>query len=516
MANVNKMPVFRRVIIILIYIGLGAVYLGSIPRIFTDETWDSSLGYNVANGEGLKHPFIINFGGMDVHFVQNRVVLPLVCATVYKFIGYSFVGSRACSLFFGVLGLVGLYSVMRRWYGEKQAFWATFATIIHPWFFEVSRRVRPEIYYIALSMLFLYAVVRYFDSGLRKTAFGVGVIAGLTSLTHPNGLIIIFSIGITLIFWLRGKPIGRLILWASIGFVLTIMPYVIYVLWAVQDPQVSFIEQMRFSELHDSILSCEIGRWKGFLQWPKGLPLAIIMLISWFFAWYRSPRTDKIIATIIASFLLFLPLMTLNPEPRYLAVIVPFFCALAVRLIWRIASDNNLVWNDFHKSRLGIGIGIALVYSFMCIAAIGLMFHRLRGADFNRVVDHIASVVGPGKRVFGSPVLWIGHDRYRYGPYPMDYAGELTVKEGVEMLRKYHIDYVVRVFWVNDSFLKGVGKPPQLMPPMRKYLLQDILCAMYGTKVEEFYDAYYGPFEIYMLNWNRLNPLWLLKTASTE
>jgi len=179
-------------VIAVVQAGLGLACLNCVPRIYMDEAWDSALGYNLAHTGTLKHPFIEGFGGMHVHFVQNRVILPLVCAGIYKVAGYSVLTSRLASVVFAVLAVVSLCAVMRRWFCEKQALWIGLATIINPWFFEVSRRVRPEIYYTALGVIFLWLILLYLDSVSRRTAFFIGVFAGLSALMHPNGLVIIF------------------------------------------------------------------------------------------------------------------------------------------------------------------------------------------------------------------------------------------------------------------------------------------------------------------------------------
>ena len=253
------------VILIVLEVALGLAYLRTVPRIHIDEVWDSALGYSLAHTGTLKHPFIEGFGGMHIHFVQNRVILPLVCAAIFKLAGYSILTGRIGSLLFGVLAVVSLYAVMRRWFGEKQAFWIGLATVIHPWFFEVSRRARPEIYYTALALAFLWLMILFFDSGSRRIAFFAGVLAGLLGLTHPTGLILVFPIAWAVILWLSSKPIGRLIQWASVGFVVVILPYIIYVFWATQDPEVSFMGQMQSTMLHRLFLHGEIIRWKSFL-----------------------------------------------------------------------------------------------------------------------------------------------------------------------------------------------------------------------------------------------------------
>lgn len=489
------------VILIVLQVALGLAYLGTVPRIYIDEVWDSSLGYNLAYRGTLKHPFIEGFGGMHIHFVQNRVVLPLVCAAIFKVAGYSILTSRISSLLFGVLAVVSLYAVMRRWFGEKQAFWIVLATVIHPWFFEVSRRARPEIYYTALALAFLGLMILFFDSGSRRIAFFAGVLAGLLGLTHPTGLILVFSIAGAVMLWLSSKPIGRLIQWASVGFVVAILPYIIYVFWATQNPEVSFMGQMQSTMLHRLFLKGEILRWKSFLQWPKGAPLAIIMFVSWILAWYRSSAVDKTLATIIALFVLILPFATVGSAQRYLVAITPFFSALMIRLVWRIMAGAGVIWQNWYKSKFVISAGIVSIYVLMCIVAISIMFYRLRGADFTRVINRVASVVGPESRVYGDPVFWVGHDRYRYGPYPIFYE-YTTLREAINMVRKHRFDYAVRTVWSFES-PTGIAVPPRSMPDFRNHYLGEHVCRIFGTKIDEFRDPYYGPVEIYKLNWDK-------------
>ncbi len=489
-------------LLVVLQLVLGLAYLGTVPRIYVDEVWDSSLGYSLANTGSLKHPFVEGFGGMDIHFVQNRVVLPLVCAAVFKVAGYSITASRIGSVLFGGLAVVSLYAVMRRWFGRRQALFIGLATVIHPWFFQVSRRVRPEIYYIALALVFLWLMAIFFDSGSRRTAFFAGVLAGLSVLTHPNGLIIIFTIGCAVIIWQKARLLERLVPWAALGFTIAVLPYVIYVLWAVQNPQVSFAEQMQFGMLHRSFLSDEIGRWRSFLQWPRGAPLAAIMFVSWIVAWYRSSKAEKTLATIIVLFVLILPFTTINTTAQYLAAVTPFFSALVVRLLWRIMARRAVIWQSWYKSRFVIGTAVAFVYLSTCTVAVGLMFYHLRGADFTKVINHVASVVGPDSRVYGDPIFWLGHDRYKYGPYLMVHMREpVIVSEYYSWAFKHRFGYAVRTAWLLAPPM-GFGRLRDVMPPFRENWIGDWLCYRFGTKIYEFYDPYYGPMEIYRLNWD--------------
>ncbi|MDD5063936.1 MAG: glycosyltransferase family 39 protein [Phycisphaerae bacterium] len=425
----------------------------------------------------------------------------MVCAAIFKVTGYSITASRIGSVLFGTLATVSFYAVMRRWFGEKQGFFIVLAFIIHPWFFEVNRCSRPEIYCTALALVFLWLMVVFFDSGSRRSAFFAGVFAGLSSLSHPNGLILVFAISCVLIVWQRGKLLLHLIPWAIMGLAITVLPYVIYVLRAIQDPQVSFTGQMLINALHKSLVQAEITRWKIFLQLPEGIPLAIIMLVSWIMACYRSTAADKAIAAIVVIFVLILPFATVNYIGRYLFATIPFFSALIVRLIWRLTADRNLLLQNWCKLRYAISTGIAAIYLLTCLTFIGLMFYCLRGADFTRVINRVASVVGSKSSVYGNPIFWLGHDQYKYGPYLITHE-DLLLQDAIKMVSKHRFDYAVRTAWFGAPPV-GIARPPLAMPGFRDNSIDDWVCRKFGTKIDEFQDPYYGPIEIYKLNWEK-------------
>jgi hypothetical protein len=298
---------------------------------------------------------------------------------------------------------------------------------------------------------------------------------------------------------------GRVILWAGIGFCVVILPYVIYVLWAVRDPQVSFVEQMAASMAPKSFLNSEMVRWRAFLRWPKGAPLAVVMFVSWIAAWYRSDRADKIIATIILLFAFLMPFTTVNATSRYLIAIVPFFSALIVRLVWRVIAGGAVLQN-WHKTRLAIGMCVVIVYLSTCISGIVLLFYYFWGADVYKVTNRVASVVEPDSRIYGDPMLWFGNDKYNYGPRLYVSENEpISVGEAIDWASKHRFDYAVRTAW-KATVPQGIVRPPALMPDFRIGKIGDHLCQIFGTKVDEFYDPYYGPIEIYRLDWDRPFP----------
>jgi hypothetical protein len=495
---------WKRDILILavLQVALGTIYLKTVPRLYTDEVWDSSLGYSLAYFGELRHQFIEGFGGMHIHFVQPRVILPLVCAVIFKIAGYSILASRIGSLIFSLLAVVSLYALMRRWFGEKQAFCIAIATILHPWFFTASRTTRPEIYCIALSMATLWCMVYSFDAGSLWAALLAGILAALTSLTHPLGLMIDAAAVTSVVIWMRSRKVWHLVLWGCLGFIAVTLPYIVYVLWSIQNPEVNFFEQMHSGwGQRSTLIAGEISRWTNFLQWPKGVPLAAIMFASWLLAWYRSIYADKILATIIGLYVLILPLASTNIAGRYLVVVMPLFCALITRAVWRVMSGQIVLLQNWNKLRFIVGTGIVVIYVSMCITAILLMIYRLRGADFDKVITRVASTVGRQTRVYGEGIFWLGHNRYHYGPYPVD-SSVVPLRQTVDMIRRHRFDYAIRAAWSFASSY-GIATPPANMPDFRPSSTIDQVCKRFGTKVDEFRDPYFGPIEIYKLNWDK-------------
>jgi hypothetical protein len=275
------------------------------------------------------------------------------------------------------------------------------------------------------------------------------------------------------------------------------------VLWAAQDPAVDFLAQMSGGNpvvtMHPAtVIAGELERWRHFFQWPKGAPLALLMLAGWAAAWFRSTRVDKTMATIIVLFALAMPFTTVNTTSRYLIGLIPFFGALMVRLGERIVGGAGATGAG-HKVRWAMVLGGAGVYVVLCVGGIGLMFYRLRGADVTRVLDRVAEVVGPSGHVYGDLLLWMGQDRYRYGPFRTDHPWR---QDSIEMVSQYRFEYAVRPAWTFGRS-HGVSTPPAAMPAWRTGHMIDEVCRRYGTKIAEFRDPHYGPMEVYKLDWNQ-------------
>jgi hypothetical protein len=483
-------------------LALALPYLQTVPRFYNDEAWEASLGRTLAFEGALRHGFVGGWGGMDVHLVQDRIVLPFVCAGIFRIAGVGVVTSRLGAVLTSVLAVICTYGVMRRWFGARSALWIGLATVAHPWFFEISRRVRPEIYLVALAMGGLWCLLHATESGRWWSALLAGLLAGLAALAHPTGLVLVFAMACGVLIWTEHRRRLFAVRWSAIGFLAAVAPYGVYVLWAIQDPRVDFFVQNQGNKPLVSadvaaLAAGELKRWSHFFQWPKGAPLAAVLLTGWVAGWHRSRGGDKSVATIVVVFAAILPITTVNTTSRYLVTIVPLLAALVVRLVERCVRQRLAPRQTWRGWRMAVGLGAAGVYTATAIGGIALMFHRLHDADVNRVLAQVASIVGPDKRVYGPPILWMGKTRYRYkfGPYPVA-ANQQVVFDAVCQQR---FDYAVRPSWPLWSS-HGIAKPPRSMPPFDHQRVIDRVCSQLGAKVAEFWAPGYGAFEVYRLD----------------
>lgn len=483
-----------------LHVALGLPYIDRVPRVYNDDAWLASLGYNLAFEGRLRHGIIEGWGGMHIRFVQNQVVQPVVLAAVYRVAGFSLTASRLASVAAGAVALVAACCVLRRWLGDRGAQLAALATVFHPWFFEASRRVRPDIYAVALAWLCLWSLLAARERADKRLLALAGALAGLAGLTHPTGFVLCMAMAGAVLLWYSGEKRGPSVLWAAVGLGLAVLPYVVYLLWATRHPEVSLSEQMQGGKSLvpqglGLILAGELRRWAHFAQWPRGAPLAAVMVLAYVSAWWRSERSDRLMATMILLLALALPFTTVNYTSRYLVGLIPLWAALVLRLAERLARSPHGGNGGPRRGRL-IRTGVFGGYVGLCAVAVAVMFVRLRGADFGRVLDKVASVTGSQARVYGEIAFWLGRDRFAYGPYPLDHHWRSTVDE----VAKHRFDYAVRTAW-SLTASEGISRPPARMPPWRGGYIVDTVCRQFGRQVAAFRDPDFGPVEIYRLTW---------------
>jgi hypothetical protein len=241
-------------------------------------------------------------------------------------------------------------------------------------------------------------------------------------------------------------------------------------------------------------------RWRTFFQLPFGIPVALVMFAGWLAAWRKSTVEDKFAATAIAFYAILLPFLSVNGLPDYLVLIVPFFSILVVRMIFRI---DELTGLKGAKNIYAIQCLLAFIYIIYGLAPAAIILYKHHKADFGAVIDKAAKVVGSNAKISADPSFWIGHGKYIYGPYLIVQQRDfLTTKDILQWAYSQSFDYAIRTSWDNNRISQLPKKLPDKVSDSRLVGVTDYICKKFGTKVSEFYDEYYGPVEIYKLDWS--------------
>lgn len=95
-------------ILIAAQLAIGLPYLRTVPRIYIDDAWETSLGRCLAYEGVLRHGIIEGWGGIHVRFVQDQMIQPLVLAALYRVFGFGMLVSRVASVLVGAAAIVAV------------------------------------------------------------------------------------------------------------------------------------------------------------------------------------------------------------------------------------------------------------------------------------------------------------------------------------------------------------------------------------------------------------------------
>ena len=490
-------------ILVLLHLIIGLVYLDAVPRYFDDESWEASLGYSLATEGRLRNLAMVGCGGMEIRFVQTRIVLPLACGGAYALVGDR--GAATCrvvSVLMGALAVVATWALARRWFGRGVALASGLLLISNFWFFEVTRRIRPEIYYLALGACGLWALVAAVESKRRASAAVAGVFLALTVLSHPMGWSVAIAAGGGVLLAHDGRALLRILPWVALGAAIPLAAYLAYLGVSVQIPGVDYFEQMRGCRAQampqmERYFSRALHAWSFFFQLPKGAPLAAVWAAAWLAACFGPTRGDRTLAATSGLLVLLFPYGK-GGDFRFATALTPLFAVLVARLVERLWESARGAGDQAARARRVAAALVAAVYLGTGVGGILLFFHHLRGADLEALLDRIGAVVGPTARLHGESLFWLGHARYAFVPrvYTED-------DEYVAWLRAQRPEYVIRTAWHFPSG-HSITSPPAAMPADRASPI-DRVCRDHGLRVAAFRDPYFGPVEIYRMDWGSLS-----------
>ncbi len=393
----------------LVFVAAGLIGLDAAPRMFGDEAWYAMPTVSLLREGALRLGALEGRGGVEVAYVQPKLVSNLLAAPVVAVAGVGLWAFRLTALLCGAAALVGVDAIARRRFDADTGFVATAVLMSSYWFFACARCFRPEVFELTALVWFAYAFDLALDARRTGAIVGAGLAAAAACLAHQASVALV---GVLAIVLLLGAPIERRRLHSAarvaLVALLALAPYVLYVALASRHPHVSVHLQLTGeSERHPvtlaKVIRFEALRWRSYFLWPYGTTSALVALAVVVRALRGPAPASRSIAAFVAAATVAFGALVPILSGRYLAALAPFLALLVAReavALWRAGARPS-------------ALALALAYCGPSLATIAATALLHRGASHSRMVRSLRAVTGDAPTA-GPVAFWLGYDDVPY------------------------------------------------------------------------------------------------------
>jgi len=319
---------------------------GRVPDI--DDAWIGEHAYWLAKEGTVKSELMRGITNQEDYLIVDHKLLTLQGAAFIKIFGYSLYSLKSVSLLYFIVFLILFILYTRKWYGifNKKDLWLALVLLISfPWIFKYSFLFRPEILIMCLGFTAFILLKKYLEQS--NNVFYVlmaGIVSGLSFVTHLNGLILIGS-GFLLLVWNRSWK-GSLIY--SIGALVGISLYFYdfnndhgLTLWLYQ-----FIEAPALDSLNNIPVYIQpfINLLKEPFRYFHNLKIAffsifmfvtIISSIGWLYKKQKNMVRFTVLLIVLTS------LIAMHKSRQYILVFLPYLIIL-ITLSIKAFNENKI------------------------------------------------------------------------------------------------------------------------------------------------------------------------------
>lgn len=487
--------------------------LTRVPRVYGDDSWSTMAGYTLAFEGVPRNPGQMGRGGTNVYLLQPRLLPNVVCAAVYRVVGFGLAQSRFVATLFCMMLMFASYGLVRRLCGPVAAAGTAVMTAVDPWVFLTGRTCREEIFLAALLWLSWWLLLDAFDRNCRKRALFGGLLTGLACWTHPNAVLFTIAAAVTLAVILRRVMWNpRILGWSLLGMAVGVAPYVAYVAYVQSTTSIRLMDQLAersaaYQRPPGEMLAAERERWDNFLQLPMRLPLLMLYLWAVGLAAWRGGQAERLLLLLVLIAAVLMPVLIQGAHGRYLVVLVPALCALVWRSLPGIGRVTKLwseaVWR--HTSLRWATAGVLVVYAAMSLVPTVAILWAHRHADYNRWMSRIARSIPPDARVMAHTMYWTGlRDRQFISTVPPYFSDWLNPQDFVAFVYKHRPDYLIQSSHLFAS-VSGLGPRPRNLRTTNCGQGSEMVAAAVPSEIlDEFYHRDFGSVRIWHLKWNKL------------
>lgn len=531
--NKDLIWVLATVILTLFCLQLAATNLENMHPVSGDDGWIMSASYKLADEGIFGSDMYAGFYNADRHYFIALPLYHFLQAAGFKLLGFGVFQARLPNLFSAILLIWIVSSLAHRYHGRKTALLAALLLLAlcpNPFSYKpcsmlllYAHNGRYDLTATTLAWLGVWQLDNFWRRPRPTTAIGLGIIAGLATLTQFFGAFILIPTAVLFFLrWGKGLWKQRAPYLAAAGFLAVVSPYIVYILLNLEDflgqsilksgrvdlwrPSFyldNFLrEPQRFSAIFQRLESLLNGhnlfQTIGLLLLPFGLAAGLILIARqarqggkkrWPVHWLSS-----------LAFIYGLAFLEQTKAPVYFILLLPGIClalaagSLAV-LRWARRSKGPGVF------RAGMAVPAVLLIVFLLLN--GIISHRAlltiagNTSPYQSITGRIKTNLLPGSVVLGSERWWPGLVEYEYlalnNLFIQWRVGEADGRspEFSEQARAVSADYLI----VNANILGDLAyNPERLQNQFREYLNA---C---GNLLDDWENQSYARIQIYRLD----------------
>lgn len=439
--------------------------LSKYPVVWVDEPWVSEPAWNfIKFGKFINLTFTGYYKKEMWDLICPAFHFPLIAA--FKAFGLSIIAARSISVILALLTLVLVYNLIKLLRGNaSSALVGAVFLACNPVFFQCARQIRSEAYVAFFAVAGFYFFMKAVQNQKWFNYFICGIFAGGSLLCHPNGLFVIFTFFIIMLF---KNP--KNILYYFLGVLIITIGWFLFILanFDVFKYQIldQFSERMSFAKKLIGTFLYEYKRW----FYPSVAIPALAGILSVIYLIFNGDMRKKY-AVLISYIIIFTALLCFVDKSKtflYLNLIFPFF-----------AVSVAIAYSQICGMRKVLAVTALILVLLASFVFLPYKVCKSFNADYYGLIAKIKETMPKGAVVVGMPTYWFGVEGYyNYRTYDLFYyyadKYKTSYKNAAKLIKA---DYVIF-----DNGWAG----PYITPSLLNFLKEDC------TPTAVFTDKYYG------------------------
>jgi len=430
----------------LIYCAWNLYYLDKYPLIDLDDACMAEPAWSFVKTGHFSAPSFEGSYGLEKSDIYHGRLYMLAIAPYFKLFGLGVYQSRIDSFITGLFILLLTYLIAKRMFSDSVALKSAILLSLSGLFIICAHRARQEMLltlFILLSF-YLYLVSIKAEKGKFAFAFISGLLAGLSTDIHLNGVIVPLMLVSLFIYEYKLKFLKEK------GFWLCMAGVAVGMLWWVTTH--ILMDVNLFNEQWNGFVMKEIGtpgaqtgfnpfhlvknELKRYIFWfwsttaHRNMAEFILLVPGIAGAFLKNEKNRNILFICVLSFLVMFTLIVSQKAPYYILLFLPFVFILFARGLENLKPA---------LSKTVFGLLIAFYIVQLCFIGV-----KYRDVNYDNYASRVKAFIPPDKTLLGDTILWFTFSEQKfYSELTYSYYQKITKNPLESYLKEKNIEYVV-------------------------------------------------------------------------